>query len=160
MKLFYPADDLFLENPDSDSAWRVSNIPVLTVCRDIQYCTGRAPWQPTHTTFTLQQWWNCSWTHWPLSPKWEKGSTAALFIQRDEYCIQYIQSNVFNHIHMVNLYTSLCPLAYTVPLWEFSSAVIIMAVSPHPCTPHTPHSLHGFKWLLSPWGPNLTVLHS
>lgn len=62
-----------------------------------------------------------------------------------------IRSSVFHHIHMVNLYTSLCPLACTVgPLWEFSSAVIITAVSSYPCTLHTPHCLHCFKFLLSP----------
>lgn len=41
------------ENRACDSAWAASNIPVLTVYGDIQYCSGRAPWQPTHTTVTL-----------------------------------------------------------------------------------------------------------
>lgn len=132
-------------NQGCDSAWTASSIPGHRVYEDIQWCAGSVPWQPPHTTVTLQQWWNGRWTHWPLRGKWWKKG-------KSQHClawgmhIVYLCSSVFHH-HSISIwlaYIPACVLSHIWPLWEFNFAVIMMVRSPH-LTYHTTPSM---PWLL------------
>lgn len=87
---------------------------------DIQYCTGRAPWQPprTHYGYTAAvSEWQMNSLAFSVVNGVKQRRTAALFSLRDPHCAPLQQClSSRRHIHMVGLYSSLRPLTCRAPV--------------------------------------------